>query len=718
MTHQHSDDDGTVIPFPEYAIHGTEVVLSGSTTLEPTDYLEGPVIDSWDGDDLPHPVLEHAGYIAAGAVVAFQKARASRSTSIYDQAINAAQELGDMERVTDLVAQRADFLSDRHARLFDWLELPAKILKWLPWLGLAILASLLILGGLLAIATKNPAQIIAPILWVAAFVHLLVVLAGLLWLPTALIGMGAGGWALWLLGLRSAEAGHIPWLAHRYVDSHDGDPITPSIVVTALRDLGIASLRKSIENMGDAGAAMLSPIILAGCGVELEATLPIGTSTQEVMDRGRKLAENLGRHEHEVFITVAQKARTLKFFIADSGALDEPIGPSPLVTDPHIKADYYTGRAPWGQTLRGELATVCLYEQMPLICGKSNQGKTAALRALMLWLAFDSTVEFHIADLKGVGDWRMFDSLATTLIQGPTDEHCIAATHMVEAAVAEMNRRITALEESGSTEGVTRDMAIAPGSGYHPYQVIVDEAQKAYMCLTKGADGRQYGGKKSDSRYFKAVRELKNQGRAVNVILAEGTQDPTDDNLPKISREASHLRFALFVATKSQAGMALGEAAVEQGAAPHKLRDGLDRGTVVALGPGVNVPRGEPAVTIRTFFIDGKQAAELADRAKARRAKVLTSSGKAEIAQPRNLLDDLDEILADKADKIRVTVLASLLYERFEYGPYQELTGEALAKELEAHAIRTTRPQNVLTLDPKDFRDGLQRAATGHREDR
>ena len=35
----------------------------------------------------------------------------------------------------------------------------------------------------------------------------------------------------------------------------------------------------------------------------------------------------------------------------------------------------------------------------------------------------------------------MFDGLATVLIQGPTDDHVIEATEMLEGAVEEMNRR-------------------------------------------------------------------------------------------------------------------------------------------------------------------------------------------------------------------------------------------------------------------------------------
>lgn len=70
-----------------------------------------------------------------------------------------------------------------------------------------------------------------------------------------------------------------------------------------------------------------------------------------------------------------------------------------------------------GQDLRGDAAAL-LYQRHLLITGLSNQGKTVALRSLALWLSLDRSVEFLMGDLKGVGDWAMFDGLATTLIQG------------------------------------------------------------------------------------------------------------------------------------------------------------------------------------------------------------------------------------------------------------------------------------------------------------
>ncbi len=72
-------------------------------------------------------------------------------------------------------------------------------------------------------------------------------------------------------------------------------------MVKALRDLGVPALRRAIQEMGDAGASMLSPIVIAGYGVEVDVTLPSGVSTNEVQGKRRKLAENLSRHEHDAY---------------------------------------------------------------------------------------------------------------------------------------------------------------------------------------------------------------------------------------------------------------------------------------------------------------------------------------------------------------------------------------------------------------------------------
>ena len=159
------------------------------------------------------------------------------------------------------------------------------------------------------------------------------------------------------------------------------------------------------------------------------------------------------------------------------------------------------------------------------------------------------------------------------------------------------------------------------------------------------------------SRYFQAIKRIHDQGRAVSVTTWEGTQDPTDQNLPKRSREGNHIRASLVVGTESQARMAVGDAAVDGGAAPHKLRQGLDKGTLVVAGDGVKLAPGQSSATVRTHFIDGDDAAQIAERAKALRSGVQTRGEIEEAPQEVDHLADVLTVLAGaermKSDEVR-----------------------------------------------------------------
>ncbi|MFH8442685.1 FtsK/SpoIIIE domain-containing protein [Streptomyces sp. NPDC018026] len=551
----------------------------------------------------------HGLYTFNGGRIVARRAWDGRTGARYERMIRAAEAAGNLEAAEEWEERLQRFRAARHHRRMDLLHSPVDAAK-----GVAVGAGMSIgvlvaLGVVMAISTGHAGDVITPLSATVDFIALLIRIVQVVWGPALSIGPFLALLALWSVGRKQHAAPN--WALPANVRSGEGEPITPSIVVKALRDLGVPALARAIKEMGDAGASMLGPIRIAGCGVEVDVTLPSGVATNEVQGKRRKLAENLTRHEHEVFITIPQAARTVRLWVADSGALDEPIGPSPLATDDTMTADYTKGKAPWGQDLRGDAAALSLYQRHLLITGLSNQGKTAALRALALWACLDRRVEFRVADLKGAGDWAMFDGLATVLIQGPADEQVIEATEMVEGLVEEMNRRI---------EIRRRD----PGAVFAPLIGIVDEAQVAFMCPVKDEDGRPYGGSKAISRYFMAVRKVHNQGRVVDVLLWEGTQDPTDQNLPKLVREGAHTRASLALGTESQARMALGDKAVDGGAAPHLLRQGLDKGTLVVASDGIEIPAGQASITVRTHYINDEQATAITDRAKALRDGVTT----------------------------------------------------------------------------------------------
>ncbi|SCK37132.1 DNA segregation ATPase FtsK/SpoIIIE, S-DNA-T family [Streptomyces sp. WMMB 714] len=570
--------------------------------------------------------VRHGSYVLGGTRITTRRAWDGRTTARYERMMRAAEAAGNTELLQAWEQRAAVFRAARHTRRMELLRAPERLARAAVFGTVLTGGGLIGLGVALAVATEDPSMVLAPTMATVEMIRWIFFIASVVWGPLLIAAPLLGLLALWNTGRQQRTA---PQWALPAQQRDDGAPITPSVVVTALRDLGIAALRGAIKDMNDAGAGMLSPITIAGCGVEVDVTLPSGVSTEEIQKRRRKLAENLHRHEHEVFVTIPQAARTVRLWIADSGALDEPIGPSPLATDETLTANYRTGRAPWGLDLRGDLAALSLFQRHLLITGLSNQGKTASLRALALWLALDPSVEFRIADLKGVGDWGMFADLASVLIEGPTDGHVIDATAMLEEGVREMERRL-----------------LAPaGTTFTPLVLIVDEAQVAFMCPEKDPAGNYYGGTKATSRYFRAVRKIQNQGRAVDVLLWQGTQDPTNENLPKLVREGAHIRASLVVGTEEQAVMALGAKAVNGGAAPHKLRQGLDKGTVVVAGDGVKLAPGQSSITIRTHFIDIDPAEEIAERARSLRGAAPAEPEAVEVPDP---LGDIAAVLGSE----------------------------------------------------------------------
>jgi len=640
-------------------------------------------------------------YVPIGAGVVAKRVWEARTNSRYERMMRAAEAAGNWEELREWEARAVAEKQRRHARRMDLVELPFRYLKALgAGLGIAF-GGLVGLGIVMAAATRHIANVVTPLMAVVHLINALIWVVAVAWGPLVLAAPWLGVLGLWHVGRRHRPPSSLPWFTPEQARV-EGEPVTPARVVLALRDLGIASLRKAIEQAGDGAGMMLGPIRTAGCGVEVDVTLPSGVSTAEIRAKGRKLAENLDRHAHELHITIPPAARTVRLWIADSGALDEPIGPSPLVTDDTFTADMFSGRAPWGQDLRGDPVAIPLWQRHLLITGLSNQGKTAALRALLLWAAHDRSVEIRLADLKGVGDWRMFDGIATVLIQGPTDEHVMAATHMVEDGVTEMERRLTALEESGASDGITREMSRKPGGGFHPLILVVDEAQQAFMCPAIGPDKRPYGGTKHNSRYFNAARKIHNQGRAVNVHLWQGTQDPTDQNLPKLVREGAHIRASLVVGTKSQAEMALGEKAVNAGAAPHELRQGLDKGTLVVTGDGVPTPQGQSYLTVRTHFISGQDATAIAERVKRLRGQVETSAGADR--QQRDHLADVAAVIRGER-RPRTEVIRQRLAELDR--SYEGWTAEALKAALAAVGVPIRKSDGVKVIREEDVHQAL-----------
>jgi S-DNA-T family DNA segregation ATPase FtsK/SpoIIIE len=634
----------------------------GSPSVEPTTAPAAPsprprVARRVAAHPATTATARHAVYVATGARAARSARRDARGTGRHERMMRLAEAAGDHATALLWEERAASHRTQRHERRLAMRTHPAHVAKNTVVVAGLTVGGLLALGIVLAVTSKDARLAFVPLVDAFEVIRWLFEVIEVVWLPAVLLTPAAVVLSWWNRGRSHAELP--PWLMTAE-QRHNADdvPITPSIVVTALRDLGLTELRKAIKVMADGAAGMLSPIRIAGCGIELDVSLPSGVTTAEIQARRQKLAENLGRHRHELHISIPPAPRTVRLWVADSGALDLPLGPSPMVADETMSANYKTGRAPWGQDLRGDAAQVSLFQRHILVTGTSNQGKTASLRSLALWLALDPRVRFWLADFKGVGDWLMFEGLAEILIQGPTDRHVMEGTHMVEAGVVEMEKRGALMLEL-TEQGWTMDKILAD-KRFDPLVIIVDEAQVAYTSTAVGTDKMPYGGQRNTSRYFQAIKKIHDQGRAVSVTTAEGTQDPTDANLPKRTREGNHIRASLVVGTESQSKMALGEAAVDAGAAPHELRMGLDKGTLVVVGDGIPLAPGQSSITVRTHYIGPEDATALADRAKARRKGAGTKQAEAEPEKPRDVLADVAFVLGDAVRMLSEEVLHRL----------------------------------------------------------
>lgn len=427
---------------------------------------------------------------------------------------------------------------------------------------------------------------------------LVLLVVGAVWAQLTPGGVDAGGWwaGVWAVLNGTVTVGHVlvtlvlplvavpallvlAWREGRRAAAPPLWLLTPAeragelaiderTISAALAHLGIPAIDRYIKAGGTLQYTV--PAHRDGDGVAAQLRVPMGTTAAEVADRRPRVAANLQRATLETWCTTGDQAGLLDLWIAEPGLLGSGAGEWPLLHDG--EACVFAG-VPIGRSQRGQVIETPLFESNWLVGGRPGQGKSAALRTLLLGAALDPSAELWVYVMGESPDFAPFAPRLSRYGMGMDDAVALAALEALRAALAEMERRGKVLGRlPGTPPKVSRKLADRPGLGLHPLIVAVDECHELFMHPKVGKEAADL-----------AVRLIK-RGRKYGVILVLATQSPTKDSLPRdVTRNVS-AGVAFAVADHVANDGLLGSGRYKQGVRATDLRMRTDRGTSVAVG--------------------------------------------------------------------------------------------------------------------------------------
>jgi S-DNA-T family DNA segregation ATPase FtsK/SpoIIIE len=402
----------------------------------------------------------------------------------------------------------------------------------------------------------------------------------------------------------------------RAVVTYKAEPLTSDIVVRALGALGISQINKALSKGGH-GITFPSPIVRDGPGWLAEIDLPFGVTVNDILDKRAELASGLRRplgcvwpepdpeqHAGRLRLWVGQqdmrKARQASWPLKRSGQANvfEPL--------------------PFGTDQRGRVVPVRLIFANLLLGAMPRQGKTAALRLLLLGLALDPNVELRIFELKGTGDLSPLEPVCHHYASGAGDEALEATMVSLRELVTELEaraKRISSLATSNRAlvpdNKVTPEVSSRRALRLWPIVFAIDECQELFSHPEF---------KDEAARLCTRLIKL---GPALGIVLLLATQRPDNKSLPTGISDNVSLRFCLKVAGQVANDMVLGTSSYQEGIRATEFTPELDAGIGYLRGASP-----EPKI-VRTFYLDGPAADKVIVRARALREAAGTLTGHA-----------------------------------------------------------------------------------------
>lgn len=663
-----------------------------------SEVLEGELVDpdDYDEDDEPRPpaVIEHGAYVVAGVSTVTRRMWDSRSLASYDRMMQAAQAVGDHATALEWEARKSAAQEARHGRRFDWIELPAKVIGFLPKAGIGCGGLLVVLGVLLAIATKDLAGVVAPIVFIADAVEFVIVVVSVTWLYVLIAAPVIAVLAFWTIGRRAAEDGDVDWLATS-ADVDQDIEIDERTIALALGALRVPQINAYLKQ-----GLPLQFIVTArrdGRGTHAVLRLPAGVTAERIARRRADLATGLYRAAKEVWPTTGTEAGILDLWIADKGALAEGAGPYPLLNEGVV--DVFQG-LPFGKSLRGDPLLLPFIGRNTIVGGIPDQGKSSAARIIIAGAMLDPTVEIRIWVPDANYDFQTFERRCSRYVVGADPDKIEQILEDLRDLHAELQHRGELLIKYKEPE-VTRELADM-GVGLHPMVCLLEEA---HVAITHKEFGQEIGD---------LLEEITKLDRKRGVHLIASTQAPTKKSMPPdVTRNCSN-GIAFAVSDHVANDRLLGAGAYTGGFRATELIPGTDKGTALTRGL-----TGERYVLAQAYFLSVRknkdQVTPLVERSLAEiesRGRAVPGTGRTQSTPPRrNLLVDIHAVLGEE----RVTV-AHLAHQLQEHAPdwlaYKSLVGTKLAEQLrerfEVTGIKViTNSKGVTEIDPAAYRSAL-----------
>jgi S-DNA-T family DNA segregation ATPase FtsK/SpoIIIE len=650
-------------------------------------------------------VVRQPLYVVTGAAVARSRRKDAIGTARHQRMMQRAEAVGDHQTALEWEQRAAHHRAERHRRRMELLKhAPAAIAKAVVTGAALIVATLGVLGVILAWHNGDPSQVIRPFRDMASFVQTTLAVMDAVWFPT-LLAAAVGGLAwLWRTGKAHASASATGWAAALMPSkSETGIVVTADGIVRALQKLGLSKLNTSFKE-GWIPAFLTSPI-REGAGYRAIFELPLGVMPSDLADKRDLFARNLHRAPIEVWVTDAVAAGTgragvVDLWVADAGALNKPAPEYPLLHEG--TADVFAG-VPAGVTPRGEALLVPIVGNNGVFGGMMGQGKSNGCRVVMLGCALDPLAELWVYVFAGNGDFDAYTPRLARYHRGATDAVTGAGLAALRELYDDVGRRENRLAEIGAKK-LTRAIA-EEYPDLRPRIVLFSECHELFGHKEMGEEAADL-----------AVNTMR-RARKTGIVLLFDTQSARKEAIPPKIVELVSVNTCFAVKSWRSNDGFLGDGSFQAGIRATELRPGRDRGT--SLSTGVSDEQFE---ILKWYFVmvdDDKgfdAATDVIARAMQEVATGTQVKANAKAAPPvevRDLLDDVVVVLDGRVEPVPTADIPPLLRKLApKWKAYEALKGVALREMLaEEYGIKVPSTGNRWPLDPESAREARRRRA-------